>query len=280
MLKTTKYYTLLFAILISACSKNNIIGDNTPTVVIENHLYGNWKITGYTQNGVSIYNQLPQCEKDNIISYNVNNYLSINEGATLCDLQDPQVIIGRYSLNRDNIHIETYAGNEGDDLDEFEIMVLNETTLILRDYIDINNKIVITYTRQPKIVIAKYGLEGKWMQTGSIYMGVDTWSLPLGTCEIGTNGACIPSNPACVRDDFQTFTTLGDYVYDRASSPCVISQALVEKGSYTIDPNTMQITIISNNLTKVYNILYYDSKTIALQSTVTNSEINVYTKRI
>lgn len=138
------YHKPLFAILltlISSCSKVKNELSTKP-----NQLEGKWKITGYIDDtGIDYYSTtIPACEKDNIITYGTNNSVSIDEGAVKCDLGDPQVITGKYTLNSDGVNIKTYAGNEGDDYDDFQITLLNETTLKLKDP---DNKNVITYTK-------------------------------------------------------------------------------------------------------------------------------------
>ena len=92
----------------------------------------NWKITAATVdpaidwNGsgavsANLYNQLQTCEKDGINVYNSNGTYTSDEGASKCDVSDPQTVTGTWVFNT------------------------NETTLVL-SYSEVINSVNYTVT--------------------------------------------------------------------------------------------------------------------------------------
>jgi hypothetical protein len=97
-----KKITLLFlafsmAAFVSSCKKDD---DNTSTPT---NTGGNgptkteilsgrtWKITGATLDGQSIFDIFDDCDKDNIYQWKTNGDYVVDEGATKCDPNDPQI---------------------------------------------------------------------------------------------------------------------------------------------------------------------------------------------
>ncbi len=87
---------------------------------------GKFKISAYTKvsNGISTnyYATMPSCVKDNIITYSRDYIVSLDEGATKCNSSDPQLVSATFTI--DGTKINTYTGDEGDDLDEGTILTL------------------------------------------------------------------------------------------------------------------------------------------------------------
>lgn len=143
-MKCTLLLTFSILVFLFSCKKN----DDQSSDPKNSSIVGKWKITGYTYgNGTDYFNTtMPLCEKDNLITYTSANKVSIDEGGTKCDLADPQTVTETYTISTNGININTYGGTEGDDLDDFEIILLNTTTLKLKDTYGNN---LITYLRQP-----------------------------------------------------------------------------------------------------------------------------------
>lgn len=133
---------------IASCKKDTTENKPTPTPT-EDPILGKWKITGYIDaDGENYYNiDMPTCEKDNIITYSKGNIVSIDEGPTKCYPEDEQVVSDGYVFNPDKTQITTYAGNEGDDLDKFDVISLSQTTMVLGEPGEPKSR--ITYTKQP-----------------------------------------------------------------------------------------------------------------------------------
>ena len=68
-----------------ACKKDTV----TKTDLLTQH---SWKQTGFTLNGVSLYDSLDACEKDNIYTFSTSFTYKKDEGATKCNSTDPQTI--------------------------------------------------------------------------------------------------------------------------------------------------------------------------------------------
>jgi len=102
----------------------------------------NWKITAATVdpaidwNGsgavsANLYNQLQTCEKDGINVYNSNGTYTSDEGASKCDVSDPQTVTGTWVFNTNETIIT--------------LITLNETTLVL-SYSEVINSVNYTVT--------------------------------------------------------------------------------------------------------------------------------------
>ena len=111
-----KNYFKLFSMLalasifaLSSCKKDDDSVSKTPAEYLT---AGNWKITGMTINpGIDvggivitdIYTFVEDCTKDDLIKFNADGTMVEDEGATLCDPDDPQTTTdGTWTLTNDD----------------------------------------------------------------------------------------------------------------------------------------------------------------------------------
>ena len=118
-----------------------------------NPLLGKWKLSGYTQKGVDLYNSpvgtcvdingscvypIPNCVRDDTYTYGINGTLIWDEGPTKCNSTDPQQTTLNYTLNSTQTQIT--MGSE-----TYNILILNSTTF---KYQQPNSPDIQTFTRQ------------------------------------------------------------------------------------------------------------------------------------
>lgn len=252
-------------LLIISCIKKNIDPDVDGVAA---KLQGKWIITAYINDmGQDEYSGMPACEKDNVITYDKYT-VSVDESTFKCDVSDPQGFSSTFTLNGNEIDLLTYTGNEGDDLDEMKIIYLDETTLKLKDAV---SNITITYTKQNESKLFHTFLVGKWKMSGYMKNGVDVWKLPLGTCIKGLDGVCTASIPQCVRDDVTTYTVDNNFINDEGVSKCSTTDPQTIKGTYLIENNKHQLTILINGTATVYNLVVLNATTMVIHEVGTNT---------
>ncbi|MEJ7822699.1 MAG: hypothetical protein WKF85_10285 [Chitinophagaceae bacterium] len=129
------------------CSKDDVVS------LVPDDLVGKFKISGYTlvSNGISTnyFATRPSCVKDNIITYSRDYMVSLDEGATKCDPSDPQLVSAKFTL--DGQKINTYTGDEGDDLDEGTILSVSASGVLVISFVggSPGDSAIITYQKQP-----------------------------------------------------------------------------------------------------------------------------------
>ena len=124
-----------------ACKKDTA----TKTDLLTQH---SWKQTGFTFNGVSLYDSLDACDKDNIFTFSTNFTYKQDEGATKCNSTDPQTIeSGNWAFTNSESKLSTVP--TGGTPTVSDILQLDENTLKLslsvQDSIFGNFTIVSTY---------------------------------------------------------------------------------------------------------------------------------------
>jgi hypothetical protein len=247
-------------VILSACSKkeNDFEADG-----VVSKLQGRWMITGFINNdGENIYSSLPACEKDNIISYDKYT-VSVDEGSFKCDASDPQSFLSSFALKSNGFDILTYVGNDGDDLDDMQIIFVDDNTLKLKDA---EGSGVVTYTKIPTTVIySQISIVGKWKLSGMVAYGVDVWNLPVGTCLKGSNNNCVGSLSICLRDDIITYASDNKFVFDEGSVKCSSSDPQTTTGSFSFDNQKNQITVNYRGSTTVYNIILINASTLIIR---------------
>ncbi|MCD4697542.1 MAG: lipocalin family protein [Bacteroidales bacterium] len=111
-LKLLGIFSIMAMIFLTSCSKD----DDTPeeqTKTTKDYLTaGYWKTTAMTIDpGINVggtvitdfYAQVPACSKDNISKFNTDGTITDDEGATKCDVNDPQTTNdGTWLLSADN----------------------------------------------------------------------------------------------------------------------------------------------------------------------------------
>ncbi len=95
-------------------------------------LEGSWIQVGSTFDGVNTWNdpdEWDDCEKDDITTFNTNGTYSIDEGATKCDPDDPQISdSGSWSLSSDKKTLT---------MDGFSLEVITLTSTDLKVSLDL-----------------------------------------------------------------------------------------------------------------------------------------------
>lgn len=114
---------LLAATSLYACGEKEELKDPIPRA--EMLMKGRWKlIEAYSNtekngehNTYDIFNNLPECEKDNILKFNDHNLIEEDQGAMKCNPDDPQVIekihwalVGNSALEFINKEYDTATG--------------------------------------------------------------------------------------------------------------------------------------------------------------------------
>lgn len=149
-----KTYLPLFAfvlLLLSACSKNDDSSANTTTpqpskkelLTANSWKYKSWTVTPGLQDSLGntftdYYAYLPQCEKDDIITFATNGGVTIDEGASKCDANDPQEQIGTWSFlnNETKLNMNGYT---------YSIATLTSTELVLT-FTDLQGSTTVNHT--------------------------------------------------------------------------------------------------------------------------------------
>ncbi len=103
---------LVMSVVLSACKKDDEDDSPDNKTNTEHLTSGYWKITAMTIDpGVNIfgttvtdiYSQFPACTKDDLIKFNADGTITDDEGATKCDVNDPQTTNdGTWVMSQDN----------------------------------------------------------------------------------------------------------------------------------------------------------------------------------
>ncbi|MCB0823032.1 MAG: lipocalin family protein [Bacteroidales bacterium] len=127
---------LVLAVIVTACKKDD--DDSTSTKTNKEYLTsGYWKITAMTIDpGVSfggttitdLYSQFPSCTKDDIMKFNSDGSITDDEGATKCDVNDPQTTNdGSWVMSQDNKSFT--VSYPGEDAFTMTIIEISDTKL-------------------------------------------------------------------------------------------------------------------------------------------------------
>ncbi|MEJ7822697.1 MAG: hypothetical protein WKF85_10275 [Chitinophagaceae bacterium] len=114
-MKKRNLFIILVCLFTISCEKE---GEFVPDV--PEYLVGKFKISKYIKvsNGISTnyFATMPSCVKDNIITYNRDYMVSLDEGATKCNSSDPQLVTAKFTI--DGQKFTTYSGDKGNKLEE------------------------------------------------------------------------------------------------------------------------------------------------------------------
>lgn len=101
-----------FSLSLVSCKK-----DDDPTK--KEMLTGkNWKVTAWTIDpalpviGSNFYNQLEACTKDDLTSFSADGKATFDEGATKCNVSDPQTTTGTWALSTDEKTLSVTSDGE------------------------------------------------------------------------------------------------------------------------------------------------------------------------
>jgi PBP1b-binding outer membrane lipoprotein LpoB len=140
---------LLTAVLFAACSKDTTEPSNptptpsTPTKTPKELFIGTWKIESSVSNGA---NTLPDCSRDNLITFKADGSYTSDQGTVKCDPTDPQNDNGTWNL--DAYPKLKYKLNTSVDYETVTIQTLDATTLIYTQYESDPFPFTITWKRQ------------------------------------------------------------------------------------------------------------------------------------
>jgi len=135
---------ILASVLLNACTKN----DTVPKTKAELLTSGSWKQTGAQYKvgadaWADYYSNIDACTKDDIITFKTDGTLTLDEGATKCDPNGPQVSSGMWLFQNNETILSTSVGISA------EIEVLDEKTLqiVFPDFANPGNTNRSIYTR-------------------------------------------------------------------------------------------------------------------------------------
>ncbi|MCB2219744.1 MAG: lipocalin family protein [Bacteroidetes bacterium] len=129
---------IAMALVFAGCKKDENDDDNPQNskTTSEYLTGGYWKVTamsidpGIGFGGVVItdfYSQMPPCVKDDLVKFNSDGSITDDEGATKCDVNDPQTSNdGTWVLSQDNQSVTVDYPDE--DAITFTIIDLNDST--------------------------------------------------------------------------------------------------------------------------------------------------------
>ncbi|MCS6824948.1 MAG: lipocalin family protein [Cytophagaceae bacterium] len=130
-------YLFLLSVLLVSCKKDK--DDPKPSSQgnsssYQQRILGKWKITSFTlvsdSASIDYYQQMEDCEKDNILEFRRDSVLIFDEGPTKCNVDDPQQTDGTYVLSADNKKL-TMTNNMGYDSFTWEIVELTNVRMKL-----------------------------------------------------------------------------------------------------------------------------------------------------
>jgi len=140
-------------LILDGCKKKD---DDDPTRM-ELFTNKNWKTTAWTSdpainiNGVlvtNVYNQLAACVKDDLDRFATNGIYTFDEGASKCNVNDPQTVSGTWAFNSNQTIVTVTVG--GNSI-SYNIESIGENTMKAnRVYNDGTNNYTysLTYTKQ------------------------------------------------------------------------------------------------------------------------------------
>jgi hypothetical protein len=123
IIKSIGFIFLVMLLVVSACKKDEETEAQPQKTTTDYLTAGYWKTTAMTIDpGINFggtvitdfYAQMLPCSKDDLTRFNANGTITDDEGATKCDVNDPQTTNdGTWVLSADNKSITlTYPGEE------------------------------------------------------------------------------------------------------------------------------------------------------------------------
>lgn len=112
-------------------------------------------------------------------------------------------------------------------------------------------------------------------QTKTEMLTGKNWKVTAATVSIDNGPAKDFSgqNPACGKDDFETYATDGKYTIDLGTTKCASNEAQTQTGSWTFTEGEAKLKVTVNNSTTEYTLTELTASTLALtiSQTFTNS---------
>lgn len=117
-----------------------------PKILFHSFLIGKWKMTGCVTNGVDVWNlqpgtckngtngsctsSLPQCVRDDIITYTIINNYSREEGSSKCAIKDSKAVTGTHFIDNSKHQVTLFYNGTSI---TYDILLLNSQALIIRE---------------------------------------------------------------------------------------------------------------------------------------------------
>jgi hypothetical protein len=123
---------------LTQCSKNND-DDSTAKTNTELITQSTWKFSDAKVGGFSVAAALKACEKDNTVTLVANGTGTADEGATKCNVGDPQntPFTWTFQSNETVLNVSTILFTGGSST--FTIVSLSESTLVVSQDISVSN---------------------------------------------------------------------------------------------------------------------------------------------
>jgi hypothetical protein len=139
--------SLMFLLLVTACNDDD--SDPSPA----NTLTGTWQLEKYErQDSTGTYQDVTDvlfdpCDLDNTITFNSDGSYKVDEGASKCEEDDPQIIEqGTWTLIQDNSKLVTTADTSSVQ-DTLNITSLTNSKLVWQEETDTTG-VRVTYAQQ------------------------------------------------------------------------------------------------------------------------------------
>lgn len=133
----------------ASCGKDNG-DDNPPTAKTKTELIstGTWKFSTATVGGMNVASFIQACQKDNTMTFVATGSGTLDEGATRCDVADPQTrsFTWNFASSESVLHVSTvlFTGGSSD----FNVVSITETQLVGSQVVDFGGgpqTVVVTF---------------------------------------------------------------------------------------------------------------------------------------
>ncbi len=125
-MKKLIFSTLLLSILVS-CGKDNDTPEKTKTDLL---CQANWKFSAATVGGSDVSSQIQACYKDNIIKFNTTGTGTVDEGASICTVGNPQTYNLTWNFLSGETQIKITPPLLPGGSDTYTVVSISETQLV------------------------------------------------------------------------------------------------------------------------------------------------------
>lgn len=132
---------------ITAKDVNGCTGSESFTISYTKTYYlakASWKFSTATANGINVSAALQACQKDNILTFQINGNGTMDEGTAKCNAADPQSIpfTWNFTTSESVLHISATLFTGGNN--DFNVVSISDTQLVASQTISGQN-IVVTF---------------------------------------------------------------------------------------------------------------------------------------
>ncbi len=125
-MKKLIFSSLLLSILVS-CGKDNDTPEKTKTELL---CQANWKFSAATVGGSDVSSQIQACYKDNIIKFNTTGTGTVDEGASICTVGNPQTYNLTWNFLSGETQIKITPPLLPGGSDTYTVVSISETQLV------------------------------------------------------------------------------------------------------------------------------------------------------